>query len=42
MVKKIISFRSKNNEREKLKSEEIYELPMPVVDAVQNVVSKKA
>lgn len=42
MVKKIISYRHKNNEREEVKSNEVYELPMPMVDAVQDVVSKKA
>ena len=34
MIKKIISFKSKNNEREKVKSKEIYDLPVPVVDAI--------
>ena len=34
MIKKIISFRSKNNEREKIKSKEVYELPVPIADAV--------
>lgn len=34
MIKKIISFRSKNNEREKVKSKEVYDLPVPVVDAI--------
>jgi len=34
MIKKIISFKSKNNEREKIKSKEVYELPVPVIDAI--------
>jgi hypothetical protein len=34
LIKKLISFKSKNNEREKVKSNEIYELPVPVVDAI--------
>ena len=34
MVKKIISYRRKNDEREEIKSNEIYELPMPVIDAI--------
>ena len=34
MIKKIISFKSKNNEREKVKSKEVYELPVPIVDAI--------
>jgi hypothetical protein len=34
MVKKIISYRHKNNEREKVKSNDVYELPIPVVDVV--------
>ncbi len=34
MIKKLLSYRSKNNEREKIKSEEIYDLPIPVVDAI--------
>ena len=34
MVKKIISFKSKNNEREKVKSKEVYELLIPIVDAI--------
>ena len=34
MIKKIISFKSKNNEREKVKSKEVYDLPVPVVDAI--------
>ena len=32
MIKKLISYRSKNNEREKIKSNKIYELPVPVAD----------
>ena len=42
MVKKIISYRHKNNEREKIKTDDAYELPVPVVDVVQDVVNKKA
>jgi hypothetical protein len=34
MIKKIISYKSKNNEREKIKSNEICELPIPVVDVI--------
>ena len=34
MVKKLVSYRRKNNEREKNKSSEVYELPVPVVDAI--------
>ena len=34
MIKKIISFKSKNNEREKTKSNEVYKLPIPVVDTI--------
>ncbi len=34
MIKKIISFKSKNNEREKVKSKEVYELPVPIVDTI--------
>ena len=34
MIKKIISFKSKNNEREKVKSKEVYQLPVPVVDVL--------
>jgi len=32
MLKKIISYKSKNNERENFKSNEIYKLPVPAVD----------
>ena len=32
LIKKLVSFKSKNNEREKVKSNEVYELPIPVVD----------
>jgi len=34
MIKKIISYRRKNNEREKVKSKKIYKLPVPIVDAI--------
>ena len=33
-VKKIISFKSRNNERENVKSNEVYELPVPVVEVI--------
>ena len=41
MIKKIISFKSKNNEREKVKSKEVYDLPVPVVDAIPLEVDNK-
>ena len=41
MVKKIISYRRKNDEREEIKSNEIYELPMPVIDAISVRKSNK-
>ena len=42
MVKKIISYKSKNNEREKIKSKEVYQLPVPVVDVLwQKIRSEK-
>ncbi len=41
LIKKLLSFRSKNNEREKVKSNEIYELPVPVVDAIPLEMNKK-
>jgi hypothetical protein len=34
MIKKIISYNHKNNEREKTKSNEVYKLPIPVVDTI--------
>ncbi len=34
MIKKIISYKSKNNEREKGKSNEVCQLPVPIVDVV--------
>jgi len=34
MIKKIISFKSKGNEREKVNSKEVYQLPVPVVDVL--------
>jgi hypothetical protein len=34
MIKKILSFKSQNNEREKIKSKEVYQLPVPVVDVI--------
>ena len=41
MIKKIISYKSKNNEREKEKAKEVYELPVPVVDVLSDIVDKK-
>ncbi len=41
MIKKIISYKSKNNEREKVKLNEIYELPIPVVDTISDIVDNK-
>ncbi len=41
MIKKLISFKSKNNEREKNKSHEVYELPIPVVDVIPLETGKK-
>lgn len=41
MIKKIISYKSKNNEREKNKSNEVYELPIPVVDAISDISIEK-
>lgn len=34
MIKKIISYHHKNNEREKVKLKEVYKLPVPIVDAI--------
>jgi hypothetical protein len=36
MVKKLISYHRKNKGHEKLESGEIYELPIPVVDAISS------
>ncbi len=36
MVKKLISYHRKNKDHEKLESGEIYELPIPVVDAISS------
>jgi len=41
MIKKIISFKSKNNEREKVKSNEVYDLPVSVVDAIPLEMNNK-
>lgn len=41
MIKKIISYHHKNNEREKIKSNEVYELPVPVVDMLPDIIDKK-
>ena len=41
MVKKIISYRHKNNERERIKTDDVYELPIPVVDVVWVKNTKK-
>ena len=35
MFKKLVSYKSKNNERDKVKSKEIYDLPVPVVDFLE-------
>ena len=40
MIKKIISYKSKNNEREKSESNEVYELPVPIVDIVSEMNKK--
>lgn len=40
MIKKIISYKSKNNEREKSESNEVYELPVPIVDVVSEMDKK--
>lgn len=42
MIKKIISYHRKNNEREKTKSNEVYELPIPVVDVISDIADKKS
>ena len=41
MIKKLLSYKSKNNEREKIKSEEVYDLPIPVVDASPEEIEYK-
>jgi hypothetical protein len=41
MIKKLISFKRKGNEHENVKSNEIYELPVPVVDMIPLEVSNK-
>jgi hypothetical protein len=41
MIKKIISFKSTNNEREKEKSKEVYELPVPIADAIPLEMNNK-
>jgi len=41
MIKKIISYKSKNNEREKIKSNELYQLPIPAVDAIRLKIADK-
>jgi hypothetical protein len=41
MIKKLISFKRKDNEREKVKSNEIYELPVPVVDMIPLEMNNK-
>lgn len=40
MIKKLVSYKSKNNERERVKSNGVYELPIPVVDAMPEEVDK--
>ena len=42
MIKKIISFKSKNNERENEKSNEVYQLPVPIADAIPEVIDKES
>ena len=34
MIKKLLSYHRKNNEREEVKSNEVYELPVPIADAI--------
>ena len=41
LIKKLITYHRKNNEREKVKSNEVYELPVPVVDAIPLEMNKK-
>lgn len=41
MIKKIISYHHKNNEREMIKSDEVYELPVSVVDAIPDLIDSK-
>ena len=42
MIKKLVSYHHKNNEREKSESNEVCELPVPVVDVVSDIVEKKS
>ena len=39
-IKKLVSYKSKNNEREKIKSNDVYELPIPVIDAMPEEADK--
>ena len=41
LFKKLLSFRSKNNERERVKSDEVYDLPIPVADMVPEITEDK-
>ena len=41
LIKKLLSFKSKNNEREKSKSNEVYDLPVPVVDMIPLEMNNK-
>ena len=41
MIKKIVSYHRKNNEREKSESNEVCELPVPVVDVISEMTDKK-
>jgi hypothetical protein len=41
MIKKIISYHHKNNEREMIKSDEVYELPVSIVDAIPDLIDSK-
>ena len=42
MIKKLVSYHHKNNEREKAESNEVCELPIPVVDIIPDIVDKKS
>ena len=33
-IKRLVLYKSKNNEREKVKSKEVYELPVPIADTI--------
>ncbi len=40
MMKKLVSYKSKNNEREKIRLNDVYELPIPVIDAMPEEADK--